>query len=55
MPSVAEYQKKYNEISEIQQATKIDYSISNAKKRQRAEEYTVCMDYITYSIQNDEY
>jgi hypothetical protein len=39
MPSIAEYQQKYDEISEIRQAAKKDFSISNAKKREIAEEY----------------
>ncbi|KAM3426035.1 hypothetical protein NHJ13734_009712 [Beauveria thailandica] len=39
MPSVAEYQQKYDEISEIRQAAKKDFSMSNAKKREIAEQY----------------
>ena len=39
MPSVAEHQKKFDEISEIRQAAKKDFSLSNAKKREIAEEY----------------
>jgi hypothetical protein len=39
MLSVAEYQKKFDEISAIRQAAKNDYSMSNAKKREIAEEY----------------
>jgi len=40
MSSVAKYQKKYDEISEIRQTAKTDFSMSNAKKRQIAEQYT---------------
>lgn len=40
MPSVAEYQQKYDEISEIRQAAKTDFSMSNAKKREIAEQFT---------------
>ncbi|KAJ2971346.1 hypothetical protein NQ176_g7740 [Zarea fungicola] len=40
MPSVAEYQQKYDEISEIRQAAKSDFSISNAGKREIAEQFT---------------
>lgn len=39
MPSVAEYQGKYDEISKIRQAAKTDYSMSNAEKRRIAKEY----------------
>lgn len=40
MPTVAELQEKYNEISKIRRAAKTDYSMSNTKKCQIAEEYT---------------
>lgn len=40
MPSVAEYQQKYDEISAIRQAAKSDYSLSNARKREIARAYT---------------
>ena len=39
MPSIADYQKKYDEISEIRQAAKKDFSMSNAEKRRIAQEY----------------
>ncbi|CAI4215784.1 unnamed protein product [Parascedosporium putredinis] len=39
MPSVAEYQQKYDEISEICKAAKNDFSMSNAEKRRIATEY----------------
>lgn len=39
MPSVAEYQQKFDEISAIRQAAKNDYSIPNSKRREIAEEY----------------
>ena len=41
MPSVAEYQKKYDEICEIREATKKDFSMSNADKRKIAREYSI--------------
>lgn len=44
MPSVADYQKKYDEISEIRQAAKKDFSMSNAEKRKIAEEYKAVGD-----------
>lgn len=40
MLSVADYQKKFDEISEIRQAAKNDYTISNARKREIAEEFS---------------
>lgn len=39
MLSVADYQAKFDEISAIRQAAKSDFSISNARKREIAEEY----------------
>ncbi|KAM5347338.1 hypothetical protein ACJ41O_010343 [Fusarium nematophilum] len=39
MPTVAEYQEKYDEISKIRQAAKRDFSMSNAEKQRKAEEY----------------
>lgn len=39
MLSVADYQKKYDEISAIRQAAKSDWTISNARKREIAHEY----------------
>ena len=35
MPTVAEYQQKYDEISAIRQAAKSDFSMSNAKKQEK--------------------
>lgn len=40
MLSVAECQKQFDEISAIRQAAKKDFSMSNAKKREIAEEYS---------------
>lgn len=39
MPSVTECQQKFDEISAIRQAAKSDYTISNARKREIADEY----------------
>ncbi|KAK2601560.1 hypothetical protein QQS21_004878 [Conoideocrella luteorostrata] len=40
MLSVTEYQQKYDEISAIRDAAKSDYTLSNARKREIAREYT---------------
>lgn len=39
MLDITEYQRKYDEISEIRQAAKSDWTISNARKREIAEQY----------------
>jgi hypothetical protein len=40
MLSVADCQTKFDEISAIRQAAKCDYSISNARKQEIAEQYS---------------
>jgi hypothetical protein len=40
MPTVAEYQSKFDEISKIRQAAKRDFFMSNDEKRKIAREYT---------------
>ncbi|KAM3524804.1 hypothetical protein MY4038_007593 [Beauveria bassiana] len=44
MLSVAEYQSIYDEISEIRQAAKKDFSMSNAKKREISEQFKAARD-----------
>jgi outer membrane murein-binding lipoprotein Lpp len=39
MSTVAELQEKYDEISAVRQAAKSDFSISNARKQEIAEQY----------------
>lgn len=39
MPTVTEYQKMYDDISEIRQAVKSDFSIPNDRKREIARQY----------------
>ncbi|KAM3456843.1 hypothetical protein MY3296_001501 [Beauveria thailandica] len=39
MLSVAEYQSRYDEISELRRAAKKDFSMSNAKKREISEQF----------------
>ncbi|KZZ90835.1 hypothetical protein AAL_07061 [Moelleriella libera RCEF 2490] len=39
MPSVTECQQNFDEISAIRQAAKSDYTVSNARKREIADEY----------------
>ncbi|EJP66483.1 protein kinase domain protein [Beauveria bassiana ARSEF 2860] len=44
MLSVAEYQSKYDEISEIRLAAKKDFSMSNAKKREISQQFKAARD-----------